>query len=171
MKCVTMILSPHNFCNMPTNFLAFTDRSMLNDQEVKVVTFGTLSSPDLVTSDVKVTSPDEDKEEYSPDELPSSYAMGFESREEVQTETRSPGDLHPQSPMSRESDSGSVQEETRKSRERVKYVSLLYGTENSVFHQGSHSTGIMVKCNSRQGKHREFENFGKTQVKHTEFEN
>ena len=29
--------------------------------------------------------------------------------------------------------------------------------------QGSHSTGKtgkMVKCNSRQGKHREFENFG-----------
>ena len=47
--------------------------------------------------------------------------------------------------------------------------------------QGSHSTGKtgkMVKSNSRQGKHREFKNFGKhrenigkTQGKHREFEN
>ena len=29
----------------------------------------------------------------------------------------------------------------------------------------------IVKSNSRQGKHREFENFGKTQGKHREFEN
>ena len=28
-----------------------------------------------------------------------------------------------------------------------------------------------MKSNSRQGKHREFENFGKTQGKHREFEN
>ena len=28
-----------------------------------------------------------------------------------------------------------------------------------------------MKGNSRQGKHREFENFGKTQGKHREFEN
>ena len=37
--------------------------------------------------------------------------------------------------------------------------------------QGSHCTGKIVKSNSRQGKHREFENFGKTQGKHREFEN
>ena len=40
--------------------------------------------------------------------------------------------------------------------------------------QGSHSTGKtgkMVKSNSRQGKHREFQNFGITQGKHREFEN
>ena len=43
--------------------------------------------------------------------------------------------------------------------------------------QGSHctgktgKTGKMVKSNSRQGKHREFENFGKTQGKRREFEN
>ena len=40
--------------------------------------------------------------------------------------------------------------------------------------QGSHctgKTGKIVKSNSRQGKHREFENFGKTQGKHREFEN
>ena len=40
--------------------------------------------------------------------------------------------------------------------------------------QGSHctgKTGKIVKSNSRQGKHREFENFGKTQGKLREFEN
>ena len=40
--------------------------------------------------------------------------------------------------------------------------------------QGSHctgKTGKIVKSNSRQGKHREYENFGKTQGKHREFEN
>ena len=41
-------------------------------------------------------------------------------------------------------------------------------------YQGSHSTGEtgkIVKSNSRQGKHREFQNFGKTQGRHREFEN
>ena len=37
--------------------------------------------------------------------------------------------------------------------------------------QGSHCTGKIVKSNSRQGKHREFEKFGKTRGKHREFEN
>ena len=40
--------------------------------------------------------------------------------------------------------------------------------------QGSHctgKTGKIVKSNSRQGKQREFENFGKTQGKQREFEN
>ena len=40
--------------------------------------------------------------------------------------------------------------------------------------EGSHSaekTGQSVKSNSRQGKHREFENFGITQGTHIEFEN
>ena len=42
------------------------------------------------------------------------------------------------------------------------------------YNQGSHctgKTGKIVKSNSRQGKHREFENFGKRQGKHREFEN
>ena len=34
---------------------------------------------------------------------------------------------------------------------------------NCIINQGSHWTGKIVKSNSRQGKHREFENFGKTQ--------
>ena len=40
-----------------------------------------------------------------------------------------------------------------------------------VNNQGSHSTGKMLKSNSRQGKHWAFENFGKIQEKHREFEN
>ena len=56
------------------------------------------------------------------------------------------------------------------------YVLLLVIVFPQIFHsrQGSNSTGKtgrMVKSNSRQGKHREFENFGKTQGKHREFEN
>ena len=63
----------------------FTDRSIIDGQDVKVVNLGTLSSPEMSTSgEIKVTSPDmgeDDKEEYSPDEFPSSFAMRFENRE------------------------------------------------------------------------------------------
>ena len=50
----------------------------------------------------------------------------------------------------------------------------VFQTTHAQQKQGSHSTGKtgnMMKSNSRQGKRREFENFGKTQGKHWEFEN
>ena len=61
----------------------------------------------------------------------------------------------------------------------TRYVSFMYNQLyllicTSAPYQGSHctgKTGKIVKSNSRQGKHREFEIFGKTQGKYREFEN